>query len=313
MITADFLTKIFYSKTKTGRFRSETTAKTAVDNVSFHVESGEFVGYIGPNGAGKSTTIKMLTGILLPTSGSVTVDGLDPFRERKRNGRNIGVIFGQRSQLWWHLRLDDTFRLFKHMYEIPDVVYNERLALLRDVLELDEFWHQPVRQLSLGQRMRGELAAALLHSPKILYLDEPTVGMDVMVKERIRDLLAMFNKQGVTILLTSHDLDDIERLCRRVIVINYGKILYDGTMSGLRARCGADATVQIDFKNNEIILPDRLRNLTRDGRRITFGLNHTEEEGELLAETIRLNAVKDISITEPAIEEVVREFYGDTP
>ena len=207
MIEVENLRKDYLVKgAKEGIFSRGKQKKRAVSDISFTIHPGELVGYIGPNGAGKSTTIKMLTGILLPDGGSVRVDGLDPFRQRKQNCQNMGVLFGQRSQLWWHLRLDDTYRLLKHLYEIPDEQYKARLSVLREILELDEFWTQPVRQLSLGQRMRGELAAALLHSPSYLYLDEPTVGMDVLVKERIRELLGEINRRdGVTILLTTQD------------------------------------------------------------------------------------------------------------
>ena len=309
MISVDCVSKQYHTRVKDGFLRSHTEYKDAVSDISFNVAAGEMIGYIGPNGSGKSTTIKMLTGILMPDGGKILVDGIDPYRERKRNGRNIGVIFGQRSQLWWHLQLRDTFRLFQHMYSVPENVYQERLVTLREILELDEFWHQPVRQLSLGQRMRGELAAALLHGPKILYLDEPTVGMDVMVKERIRSLLKEFHKQGVTILLTTHDLDDIERLCERVLVINHGKLLYDGSMSEMRARCTADARVQIDFSDEEPILSDKLRGVKQKGRRVTFALNRALGESELLTETIRQNHIRDISITEPSIDDVVRDFY----
>ena len=309
MINVSNISKSFHTKVKNGLLKHEMTTKTAVDGMSFKIDEGDLVGYIGPNGAGKSTTIKMLTGILLPDSGSISVNGIDPFKRRKENGRNIGVIFGQRSQLWWHLRLDDTFKLFKHMYEIPDAKYNDRLTLLKNILELDEFWHQPVRQLSLGQRMRGELAAALLHSPQILYLDEPTVGMDVVVKERIRELLKEFNDQGVTVLLTTHDLDDVERLCKRVMVINHGRLLYDGTMSELRARCTADTTVTVEFDNDLPKLPALLRNAETNGRRVSFSMSRQNGEAELLAQVIRENSVKDIVMKEPAIEEVVRSFY----
>ena len=251
----------------------------------------------------------MLTGILLPDGGTVRVDGLDPFRQRKQNCRNMGVLFGQRSQLWWHLRLDDTYRLLKHLYEIPDQQYKARLSTLREILDLDEFWGQTVRQLSLGQRMRGELAAALLHSPSYLYLDEPTVGMDVLVKERIRELLGEINRRdGVTILLTTHDLEDVERLCSRVMVINHGNLLYDGTMAELRHRCPADSSVSIDI-DGEAFLPDSLRNVKREGNRVSFSFSRHMGEGELLAKVISQNHVRDISITEPPIEEVVRDLY----
>ncbi|MGI5898365.1 MAG: ABC transporter ATP-binding protein [Christensenellales bacterium] len=309
MIKAFNISKTFQTKIKKGFLKSEKKPKLAVDDISLHIAEGEMVGYIGPNGAGKSTTIKMLTGILLPDSGQITVNGIDPFHRRKENGRNIGVIFGQRSQLWWHLRLDDTFRLFKHMYEIPDAQYSENLKMLKRTLELDEFWHQPVRQLSLGQRMRGELAAAMLHSPKILYLDEPTVGMDVVVKERIRELLKEFNSRGVTILLTTHDLDDVERLCKRVMVINHGKLLFDGTMASLRSQSTADTKVTVEFDCDSPVLPPLLRNVQQNGRRLTFSISRQNGETELLAQVIRENKVMDVAMAEPPIEEVVRSFY----
>lgn len=310
MIEVKHLCKDYVVKgQRQGLFHHESQRKPAVQDISFSVAQGELIGYIGPNGAGKSTTIKMLTGILLPDGGQVRVDGLDPFRQRKQNSRNIGVLFGQRSQLWWHLRLDDTFRLLKHLYEIPDNDYQQRLSQLKEVLELDSFWEQPVRQLSLGQRMRGELAAVLLHRPSYLYLDEPTVGMDVLVKERIRDLLAEINRRdGITILLTTHDLEDVERLCSRVLVINHGRLLYDGTMAALRERCPADATVTVDCQNEPSLCPG-LRNLSRDQNRISFSFNRHLGEGELLARVVSLNHVRDISITEPPIEEVVRDLY----
>ncbi len=310
MIEVENLCKDYLVKgSKDGLFSRGKQKKRAVSNINFTIHPGELVGYIGPNGAGKSTTIKMLTGILLPDGGSVRVDGLDPFRQRKQNCRNMGVLFGQRSQLWWHLRLDDTYRLLKHLYEIPDEQYKARLSVLREILELDEFWTQPVRQLSLGQRMRGELAAALLHSPSYLYLDEPTVGMDVLVKERIRELLGEINRRdGVTILLTTHDLEDVERLCSRVMVINHGNLLYDGTMAELRHRCPADSSVTIDI-DGEPILPDSLRSVKREGSRVSFHFSRHMGEGELLAKVISQNHVRDISITEPPIEEVVRDLY----
>ena len=310
MIEVENLRKDYLVKgAKEGIFSRGKQTKRAVSDINFTIHPGELVGYIGPNGAGKSTTIKMLTGILLPDGGTVRIDGLDPFHQRKQNCRNMGVLFGQRSQLWWHLRLDDTYRLLKHLYEIPDQQYKARLSTLREILELDEFWQQPVRQLSLGQRMRGELAAALLHNPSYLYLDEPTVGMDVLVKERIRELLGEINRRdGVTILLTTHDLEDVERLCSRVMVINHGNLLYDGTMAELRRRCPADSSVTIDI-DGEPSLPDSLRNVKREGNRVSFNFSRHMGEGELLAKVISQNHVRDISITEPPIEDVVRDLY----
>src|SRR5438105_4830310 len=218
-------------------FTSEQTVTRAVDGVSFEVGEGELVGYLGPNGAGKSTTIKMLTGILVPTAGDVVVGGLVPWRDRERNALNIGVVFGQRTQLWWDLPLIESFKLVGKMYRVPQKTYESNLARFRALLDLDEFIATPVRQLSLGQRMRGDLAAAMLYAPRIVYLDEPTVGLDVLAKERIRGFIEETNRENrTTIILTTHDLADIERLCRRIILIDHGRVLYDGPVERLKAQ-----------------------------------------------------------------------------
>jgi ABC-2 type transport system ATP-binding protein len=197
------------------------------------------IGLVGPNGAGKSTTIKMLTGILVPSSGEISVAGLNPLRQRREMARRIGVVFGQRSQLWWDLPLIDSLRLLRHLYRIPVARYTANLAQMRSMLALDEFIDTPVRQLSLGQRMRGDLAAALLHDPELLYLDEPTIGLDVVAKARIREFLLAINRErGVTVLLTTHDMDDVEALCPRMLIIDHGRKLYDGAVSGIRERFG---------------------------------------------------------------------------
>ena len=203
-----------------GLFSKETVTKTAVDDISFAIQEGEMVGYIGSNGAGKSTTIKMMSGILTPTSGTCVVNGLEPYRERKRNAKNIGVVFGQRTQLWWDLPLGETYTVLKEIYEVRKEDFEERMGFLNEVLNLQEFIHSTVRTLSLGQRMRADLAAALLHNPKVLYLDEPTIGLDVVVKDRIRQAIREINqKYNTTVILTTHDLNDIEELCQRIIII----------------------------------------------------------------------------------------------
>ena len=282
----------------------------AVDDISFSIREGELVAYIGPNGAGKSTTIKMLTGILNPTAGCIAVNGIDPFKNRMENTRRIGVVFGQRSQLWWHLPIEDSYKVFAEMYRVPKETYRKRIEMLKELLELDEFWNQPVRSLSLGQRMRGELAAALIHNPDILYLDEPTIGMDVIVKERIRDFLAEINRRdGVTIVLTTHDLDDVERLCGRVMVINHGKLIYDGTMNALRERCDSDARVTVVFEGGVPPLPDSLRNVKIDGTRLSFSFNRSNDEGEMLGRIVSAGSVRDIKIDEAPVEDVVRDLY----
>src|SRR5690242_4370385 len=222
----------------------EVRSVQAVRDLSLHIGRGEMIGLVGPNGAGKSTTIKMLTGILTPTSGHVRVLGLVPVQQRRDLTRRIGVVFGQRTQLWWDLPLLDSLNLLQHLYRIPEDRYRENLAHLRKMLDLDDFIATPVRQLSLGQRMRGDLAAALLHDPELLYLDEPTIGLDVVAKARIREfLLALNAERGTTILLTTHDMDDVEMLCPRMIIIDHGRKLYDGSVSGIRERFGGERTL----------------------------------------------------------------------
>lgn len=250
MIHCSNLTKDYKSFKKTGwlKLRRSKSAEVfrAVDNITFDIGAGEVVGYIGPNGAGKSTTIKMMCGILTPTSGELTVNGLVPYKNRQKNARQIGVIFGQKSQLWWDLPITSSLKLYQKMYEIPDDVYHERYMQLCDMLELDEFADRPVRTLSLGQRMRGELAAAVLHRPPVLILDEPTIGMDVVVKERIRAFLKALNSAySTTILLTTHDMTDIEKVCARAIMINKGRKLFDGTLEALRQNSRSDSRVTV--------------------------------------------------------------------
>ena len=216
-------------------FTPSYMVKRAVDGVSFTVAEGELVGYLGPNGAGKSTTIKMLTGILVPTSGRLEVAGLVPWQHREENARRIGVVFGQRSQLWWDLPLIDSLRLIGKLYRVPPAQYRRNLDRFTELLGLGQFLQTPVRQLSLGQRMRGDLAAAMLYEPPLLYLDEPTVGLDVLAKERMRSFIAEVNREnGTTIILTTHDLADVEKLCRRIIFIDQGRVLYDGPVQRLK-------------------------------------------------------------------------------
>ena len=202
----------------------------AVEDVSFAVEPGEILGYLGPNGAGKSTTIKMLTGVLVPTAGHARVLGLEPYRHRTRNATQIGVVFGQRTQLWWDLPAIESFAILRHMYQVPEGAYRESIEELDEYLELSTFWRAPVRQLSLGQRMRADLASAMIHRPPVLFLDEPTVGMDLVGKEKVRQLLAhLARERGTTIMLTTHDLGDVQRLCKRVLIIDHGRVIYEGS------------------------------------------------------------------------------------
>jgi ABC-2 type transport system ATP-binding protein len=235
-------------------FSSEYTIKKAVDDISFTINDGEIVGYIGANGAGKSTTIKMMTGILTPTSGEVLVNGIIPYKDRKKNAYNIGVVFGQRTQLWWDLPLSESFTLLKEIYEVDDQSYNERMEFLSSVLDLNDFMLSPVRTLSLGQRMRADIAAALINNPKIIYLDEPTIGLDVVVKEKVRQAIKEIKKQyGTTVILTTHDLSDIEELCDRIIIIDKGKKIYDGGIKDIKDKYGYMTTAEISVKDNKKI------------------------------------------------------------
>ena len=237
MIEVERLTKSF---TVGGGFRRrDRRVVEAVKVISFRVDRGELLGYLGPNGAGKSTTIKMLTGILVPSGGRVSVAGLDPSRKRIELAKRIGAMFGQRIQLWWDLPLLESFELLRHIYRVPADRYRANLSRFREVLELDPFLQTPVRQLSLGQRIRGELTAAMLHGPELLFLDEPTIGLDVVAKQRVRDFLVEINRDdGVTVLLTTHDLGDIERLCSRLLVIDHGSLIWDGGIHELKERYG---------------------------------------------------------------------------
>src|SRR5229473_6659789 len=256
MIEAEQLSKTFHVARRRpgliGGLRSvfdpEVRVVPAVKDLTLRVEGGEMIGLVGPNGAGKSTTIKMLTGILVPSSGTMRVAGLNPVQQRRELASRIGVVFGQRSQLWWDLPLIDSLRLLRHLYRVPEDRFNANLAQLRSMLDLDEFMDTPVRQLSLGQRMRGDLAAALLHDPELLYLDEPTIGLDVVAKARIREFLLAINaEQGVTVLLTTHDMDDVEALCSRILIIDHGRKLYDGTVADIRSRFGGERALIAEF------------------------------------------------------------------
>jgi len=288
----------------------------AVKDVSFTINRGEMVGYIGPNGAGKSTTIKMLTGILVPSDGEATVAGFTPWESRKQLARQIGVVFGQRTQLWWDLALSDSLELLRHLYRVPEKRFRENLDRARDLLGLDEFLQTPVRQLSLGQRMRGDLAAALLHDPKILYLDEPTIGLDIIAKARIREFLAALNKESdVTVLLTTHDLADIEHLCKRIIVIDHGQVMYDGDLDALRTRFGAKRHIIVDFDKDPGNAVHALSNgdltmVEHTGPRVRIAFDRQAISApEVLSRAGAYGSVTDMSLEEPQIEDVIRHMY----
>jgi ABC-2 type transport system ATP-binding protein len=287
----------------------------AVRDISFRIERGEMVGCLGPNGAGKSTTIKMLTGILVPSGGTLEVFGMAPHRRRKQVAQRIGVVFGQRTQLWWDLPLIDSLELLRYIYRVPAERYAHNVRRLRDLLDLDGFLRTPVRQLSLGQRMRGDLAAALLHDPEILYLDEPTIGLDVVAKHRVRDFLREINRQeGATVLLTTHDMSDVEQLCSRVLIIDRGTLLYDGTLDGIRDRLGTERTLVVDL-SDDVPGPVQVRagiEVRADGPRRWLQFNRLETTAaELIAEVAARYPLHDLTIDEPDIETIVRRIYED--
>ncbi len=298
------------------RPRKETLR--AVDRVSFTIDSGEMVGYIGANGAGKSTTIKILTGILTPTSGEVSVGGLVPWRDRLQYTRHIGVVFGQRTQLWWDLAVVESFRLLKKIYEVEDSTYHSQMGLFNELLGIDDFLHQPVRKLSLGQRMRCDLAAALLHQPRVLFLDEPTIGLDVVAKDNVRRFLRDIREQhGVTIILTTHDLGDIEQLCRRVIIIDRGVVHFDGQLADLRKRTGHLVRLTVELKEN--LSGAELGRMTQDlpvtwdegnELRHTAEFNRSEVSGaDVIKRLVNSCSVSDLHLAESPIEEIVSQIY----
>jgi ABC-2 type transport system ATP-binding protein len=308
MIEVEQLSKQFV--VRRGRLRRERLVVEAVRDISFTVERGELLGYLGPNGAGKSTTIKMLTGILVPSSGRVSVAGLDPSKKRIELAKRIGAMFGQRVQLWWDLPLIDSFELLRHIYKVPADRYRTSLARFREVLDLDPFLHTPVRQLSLGQRIRGELTASMLHEPELLFLDEPTIGLDVVAKQRVRDFLVEINRErGVTVLLTTHDLGDIERLCKRLLVIDQGSLIWDGRIDELRERYGGERTLIVDLEEPAPPLQIEGARVEKiDGPR--QWLRFRGPAADLTARVAAAARLVDLQITEPDIEEIVRRIYG---
>lgn len=301
-------------------FSTEYTKKVAVDSISFEINDGEVVGYIGANGAGKSTTIKMMTGILTPTNGTVTVNGLVPYENREKNAKNIGVVFGQKTQLWWDLPISETFTLLKDIYEVSDSDFEERMKFLKEVLGLEEFFLSPVRTLSLGQRMRADLGAALIHNPKVIYLDEPTIGLDVVVKESVRKAIKEINeKYRTTIILTTHDLNDIEELCSRIIIIDKGKKIYDGEIKGVKEKYGYLTTVEIQIKEdinlekitifNDIKDDEDFKVDFKDNKLyVTFNKNKLSS-ADVIGKVMKELKVVDFAIKETSIEDIVKKMY----
>jgi ABC-2 type transport system ATP-binding protein len=298
-------------------FVREYKTVAAVDGISFAIARGEMVGYIGPNGAGKSTTIKMLAGILSPTGGKVRANGFEPFRERSRYTRTIGAVFGQRTQLWWDIAVIESFRLLKRIYGVTDSDYAARMKEFDEVLELGRYLHTPVRKLSLGERMRCDMAAALLHNPPLLFLDEPTIGLDIVAKENIRAFLKRVNRQyGTTVLLTTHDLSDIEELCPRLMIIDHGRLLFDGGLAGLKRQLWSETTVKFDLKDRDHA--QRFEQLEIPGVRreklgeLTYRLSFARDArpaADLIRQVVNAVEVLDIAIEEQSIEEVVKRIY----
>lgn len=324
MIQVENLTKIYKLKNRHEGFigtmkdfiAPEYYDKTAVDHIDMHIKAGECVGYIGENGAGKSTTIKMLTGILQPTSGTVMIDGLVPYKERIKNNFKIGTVFGQRSQLWWDLPVIESFKFNKRLYEIKDEIYNKNMERYTTLLNIQELLQVPVRNLSLGQRMKCEIAISFLHDPKIVYLDEPTIGLDVLVKEDIRKFIKQVNEENkTTIILTTHDLKDIEEVCNRIIVIDKGKILYDGKLDEFIDTFGKNRIIKFTAKKYQKDLLEVMK------KQENMEIEINENEIDVIFDKKKLTAngvinivnpyieIMDLSIIEPNLESIVKDIY----
>lgn len=298
-----------------GLVRRNYRAVDALEGVTFSLEPGELVGYIGPNGAGKSTTIKILSGILVPTGGACQVLGMVPWKERRAYVRRIGVVFGQRTQLWWDLPVIESFDLLRDIYKVPEPDYRRSRDELIDLLDLAPLLDTPVRQLSLGQRMRCDLAAALLHEPELLFLDEPTIGLDAVSKLAVRDFVAKLNRErGVTVILTTHDMDDIEALCRRVILINEGRILSDGTLDDLRRGVSRERRLIVDLEEEVTVETDGLATLVKqEDHRATLSFDpEAIRAHELIARITKRYPVRDLFVENPPIEEVIARVYGES-
>lgn len=332
MIEVEHISKKFVSNKKYPGLKgaikslvsSEKETKTAVDDISFTIGEGEIVGYIGSNGAGKSTTIKMMTGILTPTKGTCRINGIDPSRQRKENAANIGVVFGQRTQLWWDLPLSESFTILKEIYSVSDEEYKERMEFLNKVLELEDFFTKSVRTLSLGQRMRADLGAALLHNPKVLYLDEPTIGLDLVVKDNIRQAIKEINeKYKTTVILTTHDIGDIEELCNRIIIIDKGRLIYDGSLANLKNTYGRKRTIsltvrdlrpvqKIDFAA-KLNLSQKEFEMEQDATDNTISFTFDKQlvnVSDIISCVMDQTEVKDVNIRETELAEIVKEIYN---
>ncbi len=297
-----------------GLFKPDKRIVTAVDDISFSIEKGEIVGYIGPNGAGKSTTVKMMSGILEPTSGEILINGISPSKDRKAVVGQLGVVFGQRTQLYWDLRLGESFELLRRIYRVDDKTYKENMEMMEDILGIRSFIDTPVRQLSLGQRMRGDLAAAILHSPEVLFLDEPTIGLDVDAKHAIRDFIKEINStKKTTVILTTHDLGDIQELCKRIIIINNGVIVEDGSFDELVDRIAPYRQLVVDFYSRQHIEHPKAIISKSEGARTVYRFEKSKITAAELIEYIGKQAkIKDIRLEEASIDDIIRIAYqGD--
>lgn len=297
-----------------GLLSSDTTVVRAVDELTFSVQAGELVGYLGPNGAGKSTTIKMLTGLLVPTAGLVQVNGYVPWKQREQYVSRIGAVFGQRTTLWWDLPVIESLELLQHIYRVPNERFQHNLAEFRAILEMDSFLQSPVRSLSLGQRMRADLCAAMLHDPVLLFLDEPTIGLDVVAKERIRHFIATINRErGTTVLLTTHDLSDVEKLCQRVMIIDHGHLLFDGKLETLQQRFGGKRSLLVDLAEEypKVNVEDA-EVVERQGQRVVYQFDRQRiSASELISRISARYRIRDLSVREPEIEDTVRRIYEE--
>ncbi len=295
-------------------FTREFTWVHAVDGISFTVQPGELVGYIGPNGAGKSTTIKMLTGLLVPTAGELRVQEQVPWKSRRSYVANIGVVFGQRTTLWWDLPVIESLNLLQYIYHIPEAVFRTNLDEFKVLLDLDPFLDTPVRALSLGQRMRADLCAALIHNPPLLFLDEPTIGLDVIAKERIRKFIQAVNRErGTTVILTTHDLNDVEKLCQRVMIIDHGKLLFDGALSALRNRFSTTRVLVVDMAEAyaEVGI-EGARVIARENAQVTYQFDRNAiTASELIGRLSARYRIRDLTVTKPAIEDTIRRIYEE--
>jgi ABC-2 type transport system ATP-binding protein len=297
-----------------GLFSHQTQTVRAVDGITFEIQAGELVGYLGPNGAGKSTTLKMLTGLLVPSAGDLWVDGRIPWRERQAYVGQIGAVFGQRTTLWWDLPVIESLDLIKYIYKIPEDRYWRNLTEFRRLLDLDEFIQRPVRSLSLGQRMRADLCAALLHDPKLVFLDEPTIGLDVVAKERIRQFIQHVNRQrGATVLLTTHDMSDVEKLCERVIIIDHGRLLYDGGLAQLKERFGGSRRLVVQFAERyPSVEVEGARLVERDEQQAVFEFERDQvAASDLITRLTARYQVRDLEVREPEIEATIRRIYEE--